>query len=72
MSSKWGVKIASEKCQRALAKTWTAESIEAEEAIFSFPVTNGGEEIRPAPCVFMPSLVDTVVSLLDSHDRFIC
>ena len=27
--SEWGVKIASEKCQRALAKTWTAESTSA-------------------------------------------
>ena len=42
--------MASEKEQREVAKTWTAESLEAEDAIFSFPISKGREILQPAPC----------------------
>ena len=57
----WGVKLASEKEQRQLTKTWTAEAMDAEEAVFTFPLSRDGEQLQPALCVFMSSLTDTIL-----------
>ncbi|XP_062514740.1 uncharacterized protein LOC134190304 [Corticium candelabrum] len=43
--------------------------MDAEEAVFTFPLGRGGEQLQPAPCVFMPSLTDTILSLLDRLAR---
>ena len=35
----------------------------------SFTISSGGEEIKGAPLVFIPHLVDKVVQLLDGNER---
>eukprot|EP00731_Ephydatia_muelleri_P024333 Em0016g604a len=40
-----------------------------EIAMFSFTISSGGEEIKGAPLVFIPHLVDKVVQLLDGNER---
>eukprot|EP00731_Ephydatia_muelleri_P000260 Em0001g260a len=40
-----------------------------EIAVFSFTISFGGEDIKGAPLVFIPYLVDKVVQLLDGNER---
>ena len=40
-----------------------------KKAVFSFTISSGGEEIKGAPLVFIPHLVDKVVQLLDGNER---
>ena len=37
--------------------------------MFSFTISFGGEEIKGAPLVFIPHLVDTVDGFLDGNER---
>ncbi len=41
----------------------------AEAAPFSFPLKNGGEEIKPAPMAYNPHLVAKVEELLEQNER---
>ena len=38
-------------------------------APFSFPLPHGGEDLRPAPLVYVPDLVKQIFHLLDQNDR---
>ena len=50
----WGVRIASERKQRALSKELVGNNLSSEAALFSFPMESCGEELRPAPLVYGP------------------
>ena len=43
--------------------------VKGEIALFSFPIPSGGEEIKGAPLVYIPQLVDKVVQLLEGNER---
>ena len=45
------------------------DNLKGEMAVFSFTISFGGEEIKGAPLVFIPHLVDKVVQLLDGNER---
>eukprot|EP00731_Ephydatia_muelleri_P009211 Em0004g1549a len=45
------------------------DNLKGEIAVFSFTISSGGEEIKGAPLVFIPHLVDKVVQLLDGNER---
>ncbi|MDA8001505.1 MAG: hypothetical protein MPL62_09480 [Alphaproteobacteria bacterium] len=66
--AKWGVKLASEKKERELAKKWSAGDTEVETMPFSFSTLNG-EELRAAPCVYTPDLVRRILSYLDELEE---
>ena len=43
--------------------------LKGEMALFSFPLPSGGEELRSAPLVYIPDLVQKVVDLLEENQR---
>ncbi|KAL5515236.1 hypothetical protein EMCRGX_G000374 [Ephydatia muelleri] len=45
------------------------DNLKGEIAVFSFTISFGGEDIKGAPLVFIPYLVDKVVQLLDGNER---
>ena len=45
------------------------DNLKGEIAVFSFTISFGGEEIKGAPLVIIPYLVDKVVQLLDGNER---
>ena len=63
------VSIASERRMRVKAKELVGDHLVAERAPFSFSLKEGGEEIRPAPYVYVASLWEKVKAMLDQHER---
>ena len=63
----WGVSFASEGKMRERAKELVKDGdLVAEYGAFSFPVKEGGEEVRTTPYVYVSSLWD---KLLDQRMR---
>lgn len=56
--------------QRKRAKNLLPTEFEVENAMFTFSLKKGGEEIRAAPCAQITDLVGLVFSLLDENDRY--
>ena len=53
----WGIQIASERRMRLVATELSIDNnVVAENALFSFPLKSGGEELRPAPIAYLPHL----------------
>ena len=66
----WGVLFASESKMRMRAKELLQDHLVGEHGSFSFPLKEGGEEIKAAPFVYVSSLWDKVQALLDQHERY--
>ena len=49
---------------RHVSKRIVDDNIQGELAPFSFTLTSGGEELRAAPLVFIPNLIQKVTQLL--------
>ena len=64
------VSLASERKLRMLAKEVTGDNLTSEEAVFSFPLDGGGEEIRVAPFVYVPNLITKVTDRLQENERY--
>lgn len=54
---------------RHISRQIVGDNLKGEMALFSFPATSGGEELRGAPLVFIPDLVQKVVELLEENQR---
>ena len=71
--SRWlateGIKLASEKRQRVLSKELITIDITAEVSPFTFPLKNGGEEMKATPLAYLPYLPDKIFELLDQYSR---
>ena len=67
----WGIQIASERSLRHRAATLVHNDFIAENAMFSFPLKSGGEELKPAPVVYVPHLKNKIFDLLDKNNRLI-
>lgn len=67
----WGVTVASERKQRALSKELVGNNLSSEAALFSFPLESCGEELRPAPLVYVPDLSGKIFQLLEQNDRYL-
>ncbi len=65
-----GIVIPSEKKQRLLSHELLGDNLEAEAAPFSFPLKHGGEDIRPAPLVYVTDLAAKVLQLLEQNERY--
>ena len=62
-----GIKVASEKKQRALSKELITVDIKAEVSPFTFALKNGGEEIKASAIAYLPYLSDKIFELLDQY-----
>ena len=45
------------------------DNLKGEAASFTFPLPSGGNEIKGAPLVYIPHLVDKVVHFLNENER---
>ena len=61
--------FASEGKMRTRANELVQDHLVGEIGVFSFPLKEGGEEVRTAPYVYVSSLWDKVQALLDQHER---
>ena len=69
--NEWGISLASERQQRALAGKVIGNNLEAEAVPFSFPLKSGGEEIRPAALAYIPNLPAKVFNLLQENEEYV-
>ena len=65
-----GLTLPSEKRQRALSHDVLGDNLKSEAAPFSFPLKHGGEDLRPAPYVYVPDLPAMIFQHLDQNDRY--
>ena len=56
---------------RNICRQIVGDNLKGEMALFSFPHPSGGEELRGAPLVCIPDLVQKVVDLLEENERLI-
>ena len=54
---------------RHISTQIVGDNLKGEVAPFSIPLPSGGGEIRGAPLVYIPHLVDKVAQLLDGNER---
>ena len=54
---------------RNICRRIVGDNLKGEMALFSFPFTSGGEELRGAALVYIPDLVLKVVELLEENQR---
>ena len=64
-----GIYLAGEERMRHISSQIFGDNLKGEIAPFSFPIPSGGEEIKGAPLVYIPQLVDKVVQLLEGNER---
>ena len=64
-----GVSLASEVSMRKITDEMIGDNLEGEVASFSFNLPSGGEEIRGAPLVYVPNLIQKIIQTLDELDR---
>ena len=65
-----GVAIPSEKKQRKLSHQVLGDNLESEATPFAFPLKHGGEDLRPAPLVYVPDLVAKIFQHLEQNERY--
>ena len=54
---------------RYICRRIVGSNLKGEMALFSFPSTSGGEELRVAALVYIPDVVLKVVDLLEEYQR---
>eukprot|EP00731_Ephydatia_muelleri_P000867 Em0001g867a len=64
-----GVSLAGEERMRCICRRIVGSNLKGEMALFSFPSTSGGEELRVAALVYIPDVVLKVVDLLEENQR---
>ena len=64
-----GICLAGEERMCHISSQIVGDNLKGEIAPFSFPIPSGGEEIKGAPLVYVPQLVDKVVQLLEGNER---
>lgn len=63
------IALSSERKQRKRAEVMVGDNLEAEAVPFTFSLASGGEEIRAAPIVYVPDLVEKVFALLQENEE---
>ena len=54
---------------RKIIDEMIGDNLEGEVAPFSFKMPTGGEEIRGAPLVYVPNLIQKIIQTLEEQDR---
>ena len=67
----YGVVLPSEQRQRKLSHELIGDHLESEAAPFSFPLKHGGEDLHPAPLVFVSDLTAFIFQHLEQNERYI-
>jgi hypothetical protein len=67
--SEAGVKVASEKQQRALSKELVTTEVVGEIAPFTHSIKGGGEEVKKSAMVYIPNLQDKIKEILEQLAR---
>ena len=68
----WGITMAGEGTQRKMANEIIGSKVEGETVPFSFPRTKrNGEEVRASALVYIQSLEDHVLQLLDKNKMLV-
>ena len=62
-----GICLAGEERMHLISNQIVGDNLKGEIAPFSFTIPSGGEEIKEAPLVYIPHLVDKVVQLLNGN-----
>ena len=62
--------VASERKPRALSKELVGSNLSSEAALFSCTLESCGEELRPAPLVYVPDLSGKIFQLLEQNDQY--
>lgn len=57
--------------EEGIARGITGDSLKGEIAQYSFSVASGGEELRGAPLIFVPNLIQMVLHLLEENHRYL-
>ena len=65
-----GIIIPSERKLWKLSQELLVDDLESELAPFSFSLKYGGEDLRPAPLVYVADLVAFILHLLDQNARY--
>ena len=65
-----GIINPSERKLQKLSAELLVEDLESEMAPFSFGLKHGGEDLRPAPLVYVANLVAFTLHLLDRNARY--
>ncbi|KAL5473937.1 hypothetical protein EMCRGX_G028506 [Ephydatia muelleri] len=65
-----GVSLASEVSMRKITDEMIGDNLEGEVAPFSFKMPTGGEEIRGAPLVYVPNLIQKIIQTLEEQDSY--
>ena len=64
-----GVRLASEKNQRALSSELVPTRVVGEAAPFTHALKGGGEAVKPAAMAYVAHIGDKVFELLDQYAR---
>ncbi|KAL5486459.1 hypothetical protein EMCRGX_G018937 [Ephydatia muelleri] len=73
-----GIHLAGEERMRHISSHIVGDNLKGEVAPFTFPLPSGADEIKGAPLVYIPHLVDKVIHFLNENERqytvkvFIC
>ncbi len=62
--------MSSERKQRTLAKEIIGNNVVAEKGAFTFPRTDGGEEVREVPFAYVPNLIAKSADLVMAHEGY--
>ena len=54
---------------RKITDEMIGDNLEGEVAPFSFQMPTGGEEIRGAPLVYVPNLIQKIIQTLEEQNR---
>eukprot|EP00731_Ephydatia_muelleri_P000541 Em0001g541a len=64
-----GIHLAGEERMRHISSHIVGDNLKGEVAPFTFPHPSGGDEIKGAPLVYIPHLVDKVIHFLNENER---
>ena len=64
-----GICLAGEERMCHISSQIVCDNLKGEIAPFLFPIPSGGEEIKGAPLVYIPQLVDKIVQLMEGNER---
>ena len=64
-----GVSLAGEERMRHICRHIVGDNLKGEMALFSFPHTSGGEELRGAPLVYIPDCQGPRLAMMSALPR---
>ena len=63
------INMASERKMRKLAREIVGDNLVSENGAFTFPIDNGGEEIKEVPFTYVPNFIAKLADVVAQHER---